>query len=239
MLPDRIAVHRGNRSFHVGLFIIAPCPTTRSLSQPMASTSAMRGTSRRAGACASSRNEFIQLSSKLLSGLRTGTAPSNCRRQEFKKRRGFSMGGLDLNCCLVHQAWAAMSIYRSRETRSTHNEVTERVIRTRTPMRGSVPPDRDWTSMRKAAPADYLLPKSVQWVTSLPYAVRPFALANKYPRIANMLAIDWSRPTACRAYFVSLLVDSRGDRQGFPADVEGDLRRLCDYYLSRHPTMDE
>ena len=88
--------------------------------------------------------------------------------------------------------------------------------------------------MRKAEPADYLLPKSVQWLTSLPYAVRPFALANRYPRIANVLALDWSRPNSCRAYFVGLLADGRGHRQGFPTDVDRDLRRLCDYYHSLH-----
>jgi hypothetical protein len=67
--------------------------------------------------------------------------------------------------------------------------------------------------------------------------VRPLALVNKYPRIANMLALDWNRSPACRGYFVDLLANGRGHRQGFPANVDRDLRRLCDYYHTLHPTL--
>jgi hypothetical protein len=130
-----------------------------------------------------------------------------------------------------------MSIYRSRDTRPTYNDVTERVTRGRTLMPATISAE-DWASVRRAQPADYLLPKSVQWFVSLPRAVRPLALVNKYPRIANMLALDWNRST-CRGYFVDLLTDRRGHRQGFPADVDRDLRLLCDYYHSLHPTLDD
>ena len=131
-----------------------------------------------------------------------------------------------------------MSIYRSRDTRPTHSDVTEPVARSRTPMPATIPAE-DWASVRRAQPADYLLPKSVQWFTGLPRAVRPLALVNKYPRIANMLALDWNRSAACRGYFVDLLTDSRGHRRGFPTDVDRELRRLCDYYHSLYPTLDD
>ena len=131
-----------------------------------------------------------------------------------------------------------MSIYRSRDSRRNHSDVTEPVARSRTPTPAPTSAE-DWARVRKAQPADYLLPKSVEWFTRLPRAVRPLALVNKYPRIANTLALDWNRSPACRGYFVDLLTNGRGHRQGFPADVDRDLRRLCDYYHTLHPTLDD
>ena len=78
----------------------------------------------------------------------------------------------------------------------------------------------------------------MEWFTRLPRAVRPLALVNKYPRIANTLALDWNRSPACRGYFVDLLANGRGHRRGFPANVDRDLRRLCDYYHTLHPTRE-
>jgi hypothetical protein len=132
-----------------------------------------------------------------------------------------------------------MSIYRSRDRRPNQSDVTEPVTRSRTPAPAGTPPGKDWASVRKAKPVDYLLPRSIEWLERLPQAVRPMALAAKYPRIANTLALDWSRPAACRAYFDDLLIDRRGNRQGFPADVDRDLRRLRDHYHSLHLTLDE
>jgi hypothetical protein len=75
-----------------------------------------------------------------------------------------------------------------------------------------------------------------RWLRSLPEQVRPIALANQYPRIANLLALDWSKPAACRRYFDELLIDHRrGDRRGFPFDVHRELEKLRDYYDSQHP----
>ena len=75
-----------------------------------------------------------------------------------------------------------------------------------------------------------MLPTSIGWLKTLPRYVRPMALVTQYPRIANSIALEWNRPAACRAYFVDLLVDRRGNRQGFPGDVHGDLTTLRDYY---------
>jgi hypothetical protein len=98
---------------------------------------------------------------------------------------------------------------------------------------------RNWSSMRKAKPVDYLLPIGSAWLDTLPKGIRPLALVTQYPRIANILALEWREPTACRSYFDSLLVDHRGNRQGFPGDVDGDLRRLRHYYSSLHLSLDE
>jgi hypothetical protein len=55
----------------------------------------------------------------------------------------------------------------------------------------------------------------MNWLRSLPE--RPIALANQHPRIADVLALGWSKPAACRRYFNDLLLDHhRGNRRGFP-----------------------
>ena len=68
--------------------------------------------------------------------------------------------------------------------------------------------------------------------------MRPMALANQHPRIANILALDWSNPAACRRYFNELLLDHRrGDRRGFPIEVHRELEVLRDYYDRQHPEI--
>ena len=101
-------------------------------------------------------------------------------------------------------------------------------------------PARDWSHMRKAKPVNYMLPASMKWLASLPKEVRPWALVRQFPRIANLLALEWSRPEACAAYFDNLLVNHRrGKRQGFPADVHRELRALRDNYHRQHLKLAE
>lgn len=68
------------------------------------------------------------------------------------------------------------------------------------------------------------------WLEALPMSVRPVALADKYPRIANKLASLWKQPRQCDVYFESLLVDERGGRQGFPQSVALELVTLKTHY---------
>lgn len=96
---------------------------------------------------------------------------------------------------------------------------------------GMASPGPDWTQLRKTRPVDYLLPASLRWFKSLPQEVRPVALARRYARIVNLVAQQWNDYDACRGYFDELLNDRRGNRQGFPADAESDLRRLLDYFV--------
>jgi len=146
--------------------------------------------------------------------------------------------GLDFTATAVG-ARLTMSIYRTRNRRPDQSDMTEPVTGSGTPAPARTPPSDHWASVRKAKPVDYMLPKSVNWLEGLPQAVRPLAVVTKYARIANMLALEWSKPAACRAYFDDLLIDCRGNRQGFPADVDRDLRRLRDYYHSLHLTLDK
>ncbi len=79
---------------------------------------------------------------------------------------------------------------------------------------------------------------AVQWLHQLPQRVQPLQTAARFPHIANALAGAWQRPRECRAYFEQLLIDRRGDRQGFPRAIASELAALKDYYDSVvHPTQ--
>ena len=135
-----------------------------------------------------------------------------------------------------------MSIYQTRrKSQINDDDVTRPVMGSGTPKPACLPPAGPvhWYLVRKARPVNYMLPMSIAWLMRLPREVRPTALAAKYPRIANLLALEWSNPAACRAYFVALLVDNRGKRKGFPADVYRELRTLRDYYCGLQLTLDE
>ncbi|MES2368986.1 MAG: hypothetical protein V4554_05765 [Pseudomonadota bacterium] len=50
-------------------------------------------------------------------------------------------------------------------------------------------------------------------------------LEEQFPRLVPEIVAFWGSPT-CFAQLQALLVDSRGGRQGFPADVYSDLSLL-------------
>lgn len=98
--------------------------------------------------------------------------------------------------------------------------------------RGPKPPelmtDSDW--VRHRAPQrhrdEVLSTAAVTWLARLPEEFRPDALATRYPRIANRFALLWRDPGLIEQYIDELLVPTRPDRQGFPADVTTDLQSL-------------
>lgn len=53
----------------------------------------------------------------------------------------------------------------------------------------------------------------------------PVALEGKYARVFNNIMKHWGTPK-CDEYLEELIIDKRGGRQGFPADVAGDIVRL-------------
>src|SRR5215831_18685800 len=91
----------------------------------------------------------------------------------------------------------------------------------------------DWSSKRKTAPLDVILPSTLLWAGDLPKTVRPIALMRRFPRIANLLAANWKDPTAFRKYMGSLLTDRRGGRKGFPPEIKEELVRLRTAYQLR------
>ena len=91
------------------------------------------------------------------------------------------------------------------------------------------PDEPDWTSQRKAAPFNKLLGSTVRWADALPPEVRPRALMDKYPRLANMAAASWEIEKAFRDCLDLLLVDRRGGRKGFPPEVIAEFEGLRNY----------
>ena len=133
-----------------------------------------------------------------------------------------------------------MSIYSSRSKRPIRVNIKRPIAAAAAP--GLVAPEGTLPApalhlRRKAKPTDALLPLSLEWLTSLPPDVRPLALATKYPRIVNRIAVAWAEPSTCRANFDDLVYDNRGDRQGFPPDVHRDLLALREYYYGYSPQL--
>src|SRR5438067_358155 len=95
--------------------------------------------------------------------------------------------------------------------------------------------DAGMASMRKAAPRNEPFAATFKWIAGLPREVRPLALLQQFPRIANMLAQSWHDPAAFREYMFDLLIDRRGGRQGFEQDVRSELLRLRAYFDHIHP----
>ena len=133
-----------------------------------------------------------------------------------------------------------MSIYKPAFERAySDNDVTQ-TVRPRAVAKAPASAENvappEVLRLRKARPVEHLLPTTAKWLASLPEQVRPIALSNRYARIANVLALDWNRPAACRRYFDDLLLDrSRNRRQGFPVDVHRELETLRAYYDAQHP----
>ena len=85
-----------------------------------------------------------------------------------------------------------------------------------------------WISRRKAKPTEFLLPRTVRWMATLPLEFQPTATGEAFPRIANALAGVWFAPELT-SYLDDLLASKRGRRQGFPVRVLGELHALRAY----------
>jgi hypothetical protein len=103
---------------------------------------------------------------------------------------------------------------------------------------GAADDESIWAGRRKAQPAQVLLPATRRWLDSLPEETRPRALSGQFPRLANLIAVNWSSPNDCSAFISSLLVDQRGGRRGFPGEVLQDIHNLRLYYARLHPIVD-
>jgi hypothetical protein len=93
----------------------------------------------------------------------------------------------------------------------------------------------DWTKRRMSEPANGLLKPTFTWASTLPLDIQPRTLLYKFPRIANLMAAMWQDPNSLRRYVDDLLVDKRGNRQGFPLEVLRELFKLRAYYDELHP----
>jgi hypothetical protein len=82
-----------------------------------------------------------------------------------------------------------------------------------------------------------LMRDTLQWLRDLPRGIRPRHLQQRFPRIANELCRLWKDKDALEAYLGDLLVDKRGDRQGFPALVQEELQALNRFVFFDHSGM--
>ena len=94
------------------------------------------------------------------------------------------------------------------------------------------PADAAFKSMRSTAEAadSQLTAESTALLASLDEGVRPKELASRYPRIVNKIARDWRLPSQLDRYFQELLMDTRGNRQGFPLKIVMELSTLREHY---------
>jgi len=134
-----------------------------------------------------------------------------------------------------------MSIYGRRKGlmgyESVHQTSVPQNAPAHSPSRTAADSAQDWSQFRKAKPVEILLPMSEKWLLGLPPDVRPVALAAQFPRIVNLIALQWNDRKRCPEYFEELSVDRRGGRRGFPAEVKVELSTLLDYWYSRDPIV--
>ena len=74
-----------------------------------------------------------------------------------------------------------------------------------------------------------LTAETVAFLSSLNQSVRPYQLAVRFPRIVNNLARLWEQPAKLDRYLDDLLIDTRGNRQGFPMRILTELVALKEF----------
>jgi hypothetical protein len=90
-----------------------------------------------------------------------------------------------------------------------------------------------YSHLRKASPATVLLPMSRRWLEGLPSGAYPQRLAEDFPRLVNLIALEWRDPMAATRLLSEFLVDTRHGRRGFPSAIRHELRQLADLSLRR------
>jgi hypothetical protein len=71
-----------------------------------------------------------------------------------------------------------------------------------------------------------LTPLAHAWYGALPADLQPLALRERYPRVANRLALCWADPVLTDVVLRELLNDKRRRRKGFAGDVRLELLKL-------------
>lgn len=100
-------------------------------------------------------------------------------------------------------------------------------------------PKKDWAprrmSLERSSPD--LTDRTFKWLASIPPKARPYELAKQFPRIANRLADSWALPFQCEQYLDELMMDSRGDRKGFPPEVATEIAALKMHFMKTSPSV--
>jgi len=112
------------------------------------------------------------------------------------------------------------------------NDVVQPVRVPNAPGQSKTEDTTDWSKVRKARPAEYLLPLTEKWFDAFPPDRAPCALASQYPRICNLIAVQWNDHRGAPELFEDLLTDRRGGRAGFPPAVRRDIIAVQEYWYS-------
>lgn len=106
--------------------------------------------------------------------------------------------------------------------RSVLNELPEGVIEAKALRQGG------WEAQRRKAVASdrALTGAALDWLMALPADLRPRRLCESFPRIVNLVAQQWPDPVRRLAVLDGLLVDSRGNRRGFPPEELREIQLL-------------
>lgn len=78
--------------------------------------------------------------------------------------------------------------------------------------------------------ARQLHPQAQTVVATLPASLVLASSCTLYPHAVEKLFAHWSSPKEFRSALDSMMMDSRGGRQGFPFEVVAEFSRLREYY---------
>ncbi len=67
---------------------------------------------------------------------------------------------------------------------------------------------------------------TIDWLVALPVALRPKALCERFPHVANRLARDWPQRERSQQSLRALVDDARWGSAGFALQVQDELRHL-------------
>jgi hypothetical protein len=87
---------------------------------------------------------------------------------------------------------------------------------------------------RKPLPSDRALTgEAMDWVVSLPTALRPHSTCEQFPRVVNAVASSWADHTFSLQVLDHMINDYRGGRRGFPPAVQQELAALLAHQRAR------
>ena len=92
-------------------------------------------------------------------------------------------------------------------------------------------PNRVAASDRRSGPEPLGIPAQ-RLFASLPYAYRLSITRQHFPHVLNRIATEWEVPRRFLALMDELLIDRRGNREGFPFESVLELTNLREYYLN-------
>jgi hypothetical protein len=67
---------------------------------------------------------------------------------------------------------------------------------------------------------------AIEWFIALAAGVRPKALCEHFPHVANRLSVQWADRARYQATLEQLIADPRWGTAGYPGQVQGELRLL-------------